>query len=335
MTIETNFAVSALSVEGASNVASTQLSPEAAKAATLKMASLLNMLTDGKVTQVPDSLNEALVALSQNPSKENQQAVNNIVNEYVPASVSIEKMADIAASYGKLMTDGLLSELPGFKSFEPVTGEVTYTNSTGGSSTVSISDLLAMLLAIIEQEGRTRNSVMASNIDVGVANMDNAKALAEKICGDAMLKLGIAIGIAVTTMVFSTAIMVSSVKPKVLKDKHLEGGSGQYKTVEDMKATEAGRELLDKKTAILQDAKTAKNRFLEQGVQATGQASNQGTEMMAAQDKQQQDEIKAGNDLQMKLAEALPEFIKSLGDSLRKLLEVLEAAAKASLATNR
>lgn len=330
MTIETNFAVSALSVEGASNVASTQVSPEAAKAATLKMASLLNMLTDGKVTQVPDSLNEALVALSQNPSKENQQAVGNIINEYVPASVSNEKMADIAASYGKLMNDVLLSKLPGFTSFDPVTSEVTYTHSTGGSSTVSLSDLLAMLLAIIEQEGRTRNSVMASNIDVGVANMDNAKALAEKICGDAMLKLGIAIGIAVTTMVFSTAVMVNTAKPKVLKDKHLESGS-----VANLKKTEAGRKLIDEKTAALQQAKTAKSNFLQQANQATGQASNQGTEMMAAQDKQQQDEIKAGNDLQMKLAEQLPEFIKSLGDSLRKLLEVLEAVAKASLATNR
>ncbi|CAM3937246.1 hypothetical protein [Vibrio aquimaris] len=330
MTIETNFALSASNVEGASSAVSTQVSPEAAKAATLKMAPLLSMLTDGKVTQVSDSLNEALVALYQNPSKENQKAVNNIINEYVPASVSIEKMADIAASYGKLMTDGLLSEVPGFKSFEPVTGEVTYTNSTGGSSTVSISDLLAMLLAIIEQEGRTRNSVMASNIDVGVANMDNAKVLAEKICDDAMLKLGIAIGIAVTTMVFSTAVMVNTAKPKTLKDKHLESGS-----VDNLKKTEAGRKLIDEKTAALQQAKTAKSNFLQQANQATGQASNQGTEMMAAQDKQQQDEIKAGNDLQMKLAEALPEFIKSLGDSLRKLLEVLEAAAKASLATNR
>ncbi|WP_341663614.1 hypothetical protein [Vibrio sp.] len=335
MTIETNFALSASSVEGASSAVSTQVSPEAAKAATLKMAPLLSMLTDGKVTQVSDSLNEVLVALSQNPSKENQNLVNGIVNEYVPASVSIEKMADISASYGKFMTDVLLSKLPGFKSFEPVTGEVTFTNSTGSSSTVSISVLLAMLLAIIEQEGRTLNSVMASNIDVDVANMDNAKVLAEKICDDDTLKLCIAMGFLATTMVFSTAIMVDTAKPKVMEDKHLANTSGEYTSVKQMKETPEGRKLFDENTAALQHAKIAKNNFLQQANQATGQAGNQGTEMMAAQDKQEQDEIKAGNDLQMKLAEQLPEFIKSLGDSLRKLLEVLEAVAKASLATNR
>ena len=280
MTIETNFALSALSVEGVSGVVPTPMSPEAAKASTLKMASLLSILTDGKVTQVPDSLNEALVSLSQNPSKENQKAVKNIINEYVPASVNTEKMAEkmaeITASYGKLMNDVLLSKLPGYSSFDPVTTEVTFTSSTGSPSVVSLSDLLAMLLAIIAQEGRTRNSVMASNIDVGVANMDNAKALADKVCGDAMLKLGIAIGIAVTTMVFSTAIMVNTAKPKVMKDKHLANTSGEYTSVQQMKKTPEGRKLYDENSANLQYAKTAKNQVLQQANQATVQASNQG-----------------------------------------------------------
>lgn len=331
--IENTLALSAFNVEGASNVTSTQVSPEAAKASTLKMASLLSMLTDGKVTQVPDSLNEALVALAQNPSKENQKAVNNIINEYVPASVNNEKMADITASYGKVMNDVLLSKLPGYGSFDPVTTEVTFTSSAGSSSAVSLSDLLAILLRIMAQEGETRHSVNASNIDVGVANMDNAKALADKVCGDAMLKLGIAIGIAVTTMVFSTGIMVSTAKPKVMKDKHMANTSGEYKSAADLK--QKNPKLYDEKSAILQQDKLHKNQFMQQSNQAAGQMGNQGTEMMAAQDKQEQDEIKASNDLQMKLAEQLPEFLKNLAESLRNLLATLEAAAKTGLATNR
>ena len=304
--LDTNISVlSAASAESAQIVPATFSSPEA-KASLKQLSELLSTVTGGQITQIPDSVMELLIAQAQNPTKENRNKVDAALLAYVPETGD----------------------------YDAKTEQVTFKNTSGDTvSVVSLADLLALLAQIIESEQKLRNEVMQNSIAEGVAIKDFAQLIAADKCSDAQRKFGITLAVSVATMALSTAATVKMAQPKSLSQKHLSNTSGQYKDVATLK--DKNPKLYDEMTATLQQNRTHKYQSVAQMSNSSGQMAGNANEIQHADQVRQQEEMQASKDFQEKRVAQLNEFIQNLTQSSFKWNDVLDAVAKASLATNR
>ncbi|EFO44928.1 type III secretion system protein [Vibrio parahaemolyticus] len=200
--------------------------------------------------------------------------------------------------------------------------------SQGG---VSMSELLALLSQIISSAKELRSQVMQSRIDEAKATTELAIVLADDRRSDAQMKFGISLASSVMNMALTTASSVRIGQTKTLKDKHLSSMSGNG----DMKVSDLSMKDLNKFTAQLQQARTAKYNTVSQSGNMANSMVGNANDIINAEEVKHQEEGTASKQLKEKVDAHLDQFIQELTTEAVKLNEILDLMARASLVTNR
>lgn len=196
---------------------------------------------------------------------------------------------------------------------------------------ISMSELLALLAQIIESSQRLRAQMMQNRITEAVATNDLAIKMSGDKCSDAQRKFAITLAAGVATMAMSTAATVRMGQSKTLTDKHVTDlTKGKNTSVSSLDAKS-----INQFTASLQEARTAKYRSVAQMSEMGSNMTGNVNEIQHADQVRQQEESQASKDLKEKFDAQLDQYIQDLTQEAVKLNEILDAVAKASLATNR
>ncbi|EJL6463813.1 type III secretion system protein [Vibrio cholerae] len=199
------------------------------------------------------------------------------------------------------------------------------------TGSVSMSDLLALLAQIIESSQRLRAQMMQNRITEAVATSDLAVKLSGDKCSDAQRKFGITLAASVATMAMSTAATVRMGQSKTLKDKHVTDlTKGKNTSVSSLDSRS-----VNKFTANLQEARTAKYRSVSQMSEMASSMVGNVNEMQHADQVRKQEETQASKELKEKFDAQLDQYIQDLTQEAVKLNEILDSVAKASLVHNR
>ncbi|MCO4174549.1 type III secretion system protein [Aeromonas veronii] len=199
------------------------------------------------------------------------------------------------------------------------------------TGSVSMSNLLFLLAQIIESSQRLRAQMMQNRITEAVATSDLAVKISGDKCSDTRRKFGITLAASVATMAMSTAATVRMGQSKTLKDKHVTDlTKGKNTSVSSLDSSS-----VNKFTANLQEARTAKFRSVSQmSDMASGMVGNV-NEMQHADQVRKQEETQASKELKEKFDAQLDLYIQDLTQEAMKLNEILDSVAKASLVNNR
>lgn len=196
---------------------------------------------------------------------------------------------------------------------------------------VSLSELLAMLSQIIAASKELRTQVMQSRISEAKATTELAVALADDRRQDAQTKFGVTLASSVLNMALTTASSVRVGQTKTLKDKHLSNMGGDS----TMKVADLSVKDLNKFSAQLQQARTAKyNTVSQTGNMASSMVGN-ANDIMNAEEVKHQEEGTAGKQLKEKVDAHLDQFLQELTNEAVKLNELLEQITRAGLANQR
>lgn len=199
----------------------------------------------------------------------------------------------------------------------------------GGS--ISMNELLALLAEIVAASHSLRSQLMKNNISAAVATSHLAVKIADIKCRDAQEKFAISLAASVTTMALVTAASVKGGQAKILKDKHLMQDTSLGKTSVSALTTKERSRM----SANLTHQHTDKYQSVGSLSQMANSMAGNMNEIQHAADIRHQEENKATKDLKEKFDSQLKEYIQALTQEALKLNEIIDAIAKANLATNR
>ncbi len=195
----------------------------------------------------------------------------------------------------------------------------------------TVTDLMALLVLIIEAARDLRNQVTRSRIDVSASVQQLASRIAETKMSDAQKKFAISLAAGVATMAVSTAATMRMSMPKQLQDKHITGTSeGRQSKVSDLTAKEKNDFQIQ-----LQEQRTAKYSAITRVSEMANSITGSGNEIQHAAGVNEQEQGQSIKELMAQYVPQLEEFINSLGKELAMLNSILEAITRANLATNR
>lgn len=208
---------------------------------------------------------------------------------------------------------------------------ITETKEEYPHANVSMSDLLAMMLEIIESSHKLRSEVMQNRINEASTTRKLAISLAADKCHDARVKFGITLAASVVTMGVSTFATIRMSRPKTLQDRHVRNMSGD----ENVSVKSLDAKTRNDFSARLQEARTGKYRGVSQGAEVAQGVVGNVNEMQNAAQIRNQEETQATKDMKEKFDASLDQYIQNLTQDTAKLNDILDSMTKANLVTNR
>lgn len=221
---------------------------------------------------------------------------------------------------------------------------------------VSMKDLLALILQIVESSALVRQEVIKNQIKAAVSTSILAGQLAADKRTDAQLRFGISVASSTIQMAVTTCSTVRMGQSKTVSDKHLSntsakemadsGGVKLLKTTDldtgkvtnydkSRKVSDLSPDEINKFNASLQQQRTAKYNSVSQMAGMADGIMGNINEIQHAESVNEQEQFQASIDMKKTFDAQHDDFLKHLATEASKLQEIIDSIGKASLVTNR